>query len=408
MKLLLAAACAAALLITWPRCTEAEESGLTLEQALARARERAPAIAAAKGRIDEARGRLVGASVLLRDNPEIEGSAGARITDHGELLEGSFGIRQLFELGGRRSARIAGASAAIERESADSADVTRRVLRDTATAFWDALHAVERQHLAEIALSVTEETERIARRRYQAGDVGPLDANVAAATTARGRSEVLAEKARYEAAIGTLRVALGMGAGEPLTIRGDLRTRPRYTIAELLARVSARPDLQALDAGTREAGADVRLGRALRWPNVGLGATYERDDGNNLALGLVTVTLPVFDRGQGLTAESMARERRLEFELDATRRAVEVEVQSAFDVYERRAAAVDELERGALPALEENETLARRSYEAGQLSLAELLSIRREILDTRVEYLDRLHEAAAAAVELEASAGVLQ
>jgi cobalt-zinc-cadmium efflux system outer membrane protein len=408
MKLSLAAACAAALLIAWPRCTVAEESGLTLEQALARAREHAPAIAAAKGRIDEARGRLVGASVLFRDNPEIEGSAGARMTDHGELLEGSFGVRQLFELGGRRRARIAGASAAIERESADTADVTRRVLRDTATAFWDALHAAERQHLAEIALGVTEETERIARRRYQAGDVGPLDANIASAATARARSEVLAEKARYEAAVGSLRVALGMNAGEPLAIRGNLRPRPRYTMAELLARVSARPDLQALDAGTREAAADVRLGRALRWPNVGLGATYERDDGNNLALGLVTVTLPIFDRGQGLTAESMARERRLEFELDATRRAVEVEVQSAFEVYARRAAAVDELERGALPAVEENEGLARRSYEAGQLSLAELLSIRREILDTRVEYLDRLHEAAVAAVELEASAGVLQ
>jgi hypothetical protein len=42
---------------------------LTLEQTLDRARERAPLILAAQDRVEEARGRLLGAKVLLRDNP---------------------------------------------------------------------------------------------------------------------------------------------------------------------------------------------------------------------------------------------------------------------------------------------------------------------------------------------------
>jgi cobalt-zinc-cadmium efflux system outer membrane protein len=107
-------------------------------------------------------------------------------------------------------------------------------------------------------------------------------------------------------------------------------------------------------------------------------------------------------------AEGMARQQRIEFELEASRRALAVEVRAAFDAYERRIEAVTELERGALPALADNESLARRSYDAGQLSLAELLSIRRETVDTRKAYVDRLHDAALAGVELEAAAGVLQ
>ena len=94
--------------------------------------------------------------------------------------------------------------------------------------------------------------------------------------------------------------------------------------------------------------------------------------------------------------------------LEADRRTVGVEVQTAFTVYQRREDAVTELERNALPGLDDNEALARRSYEAGHLSLAELLLIRREILETKSEHLSRLLEAAVAGVEFEASAGVLQ
>ena len=407
MKHLLAAVCAAALTL-WPRSGVAEDETLTLEGALARARERAPAIVAAGGAIEEARGRLVGASVLLRDNPEIEASAGARMTDRGELLEGSLGVRQLFELGGRRAARIAGANAAVARASATTADATRRVLRDAAMVFWAAVHAGERQQLAEQAAALAEETRHIAERRHHTGDIGSLELNIATTAAARARSEVRAQMAIADGAIGALRVTLGMGADEPLVIRGDLRDHRRYVECELLAQAKQRPDLQALTAAVGEAQADVRLGRALQWPNLGLGAAYERDDGNNIAMGLVTVTLPVFERGQGVRAEAVARERRTEFEIEASRRAIDTEVRAALAVYQRRSEAVRELERDALPVLDENERLARRGFELGELRLADLLVIRREVLDTKSEYLGRLLEEALASVELEASAGVLR
>jgi cobalt-zinc-cadmium efflux system outer membrane protein len=211
-----------------------------------------------------------------------------------------------------------------------------------------------------------------------------------------------------DAALGTLRQTLGMDAEALLAVRGDLHDRPHYVLSELLARVAERPDLQAVAAEARQAQADQRLGRALQWPNLGLGASYERDDGNNVALGTVTLTLPLFERGQGLRAEAAVREHLARFVLEARRRNVNVEVQTAFTVYQRRENAVTELERNALPGLDDNEALAGRSYAAGQLGLAELLLIRREILETKSEHLSRLLEAAVAGVELAASAGVLQ
>ena len=53
---------------------------MTLQGALELARRRAPGIVAERLRVDEARGRLVGASVLLRENPVIEGGVTATLT----------------------------------------------------------------------------------------------------------------------------------------------------------------------------------------------------------------------------------------------------------------------------------------------------------------------------------------
>jgi hypothetical protein len=66
------------------------------------------------------------------------------------------------------------------------------------------------------------------------------------------------------------------------------------------------------------------------------------------------------------------------------------------------------LETGAIPGLDENETLTARSFEVGQLGLPELLLIRRELLETRLQYLDALLEAALARIDLEASAALLR
>ena len=102
----------------------------------------------------------------------------------------------------------------------------------------------------------------------------------------------------------------------------------------------------------------------------------------------MTVTLPMFSKGQEQRAVGSARAARLRAELDAARARVQLEVRAAFEAYDRRLAAVRVLEAEAIPGLDENEQLTTRSFEVGQLGLPDLLLIRRAIFDTRSEYLD--------------------
>jgi cobalt-zinc-cadmium efflux system outer membrane protein len=103
-----------------------------------------------------------------------------------------------------------------------------------------------------------------------------------------------------------------------------------------------------------------------------------------------------------------ARASRLRGELEALFRVSYTEVKAALDAYLEKLSAVEELEKNALPSVGENEMLARRSYEEGEIGLAELLLIRRETLETRLAYVDRLLDAAIAGVEVEFRSGVLR
>ncbi len=381
---------------------------ITLEQALARARTRGPQIVSAQGRIDEARGRLAGASVFLQENPTVETAIGPRLSPNGNTTDYDVSVSQSLEFGGRRGARIAGARAGIDRETAIGHDVLRRLLRDVSVSFARGLAAKERLKLSEQSSQIARELFQSMERRYQAGDVPVLDVNLARNSAARAHAELRSGQAAYASAIGDLRILLGMTAEEPLDIAGDFRERRHFDLATLTVQAAERPDLRALVAERTEAQADVRLGNGFRWPTIAPVFSSKRDQGDRVVQGGVNFTLPVFNRGQELQAVGQARALRLERELEASTRAVSVEVRTAYDVYNLQVSAVEELEREALPSLEENETLARRSFEEGEIGLAELLLIRREGFETRTAYAERLLDAAVARIELEARAGVLQ
>ncbi len=110
-------------------------------------------------------------------------------------------------------------------------------------------------------------------------------------------------------------------------------------------------------------------------------------------------------RGQGDAARARARARRATTTLELQTALARTEIDSARMTYEAHVAAVAILERDALPLSLENETSAAAAYKAGKLDLAELLLIRREVLDTRREHLDRLLDAALAATDLWSARG---
>lgn len=374
---------------------------LTLEAALERARHGAIAIRAARGRAAEAEARRQ-ARPALRDNPEVEAALGSR--ENSSPADFEVGLGQTFELGGRNGARRAMDEAGVGRETAEADATERTILREVRTAFLRGLHAAERLRLARATETEAAELERIAERRHAAGDVAALEVNLAASGLARARAGVKAAEAMEASALTELRTRLDIAAPTPLSLEGSLSDDRSYDASRFLAAIDDSPEIRALAHQLREAEAEVRLGRGLAWPELTPSVRYERDEGDRVLWAGLRVTLPLFDRGRELRAVGSIRADRLRLEIAATKRALVNQVQGLLAQHELRAAAVRELGANA-ERLADSEALARRSYEVGQIGLAELVVVRRETLDARQDLLDSLMELAQTRAELESLAG---
>lgn len=381
---------------------------LTFQQAVTMARERAPRTAVARARIEEVRGRLAGAQVRFRDNPVVDAAVGPRRLETGTVTDYELGVSQVFELGNRRDARIASAEAGIARESAVSDASTRQIVHDVAIMFVRALQAQTRIDVLTAAQALAKEAFDVAERRFRAGDIAVLDVNVARGAAARAASQSKAAEAERTAAIGELKALLGWtDAADPQPV-GSLMERVRDGLNLQIAAAGERPEVQSLVAEALEARADLRLGQAFKKPDLGAGFRISREEGHQAAAGFFSVGLPVFNAGQEQIATATARERRAGLERAAVESELDLRARAARATFALRVSATEPIERDVLPGLEENERLARRSFEVGELSLPDLLVIRREFVDTRLQYVDALAEAAAASIDWQMAAGVLR
>lgn len=378
---------------------------ITYERALSLARKQAPALVAARARAREA-GSEVDAASVWRFNPQITGSAGPRFRSGDTAVDWSLGAQQWLEIGGQRGSRVDAARAGAVAGEARREDVQRLLLREVSLAFVSALYWQRRVALAEEDLRIAEAIEHVTTRRHEVGDVGGLEKSVSALALVRARSDEDRARAKVIHAKGRLKALIGINATTDLEPRGDLRELgiPQASSKD----VSDRPDLRALRADIRQAEAEAELGRANRVPNIALGAVYSREESADIFRGTLTIALPVFDHGQGITTVAEARRDRVNTELDAAKSTAAIEAITLDATVRLLSAAARRFEEGGLATLERAEHLATASYEAGAIPLGELLALRRELIQAKLDYAELLLGAAISRTELAASTGAFR
>jgi cobalt-zinc-cadmium efflux system outer membrane protein len=390
------------------QASAAAQGVVSLEDALARARARAPDVLAARARVEESRARLIGASVRFRDNPLIDVDAGPRLRpDSSRSWDVAVSAGQTFETGGQRGARIAAARADIDHAAASADEATRVVLRDVALAYVTALGQQERVRLLRDNEQFTSDLRNAAERRYTVGDIAALDRNLATIASARARADRIRAESDLASSLQPLRFALGLASDAPLSVTGTLAREPASLA--VLQRASAQsPVLKAADAEIARSAADARLAAAARRPDLGVRLTAKREDDDHAVLGGLTITWPAFNRGQELLATADAARARVTAEREAASRLIQLDIAVGLESYRQRADAAGLLHDVALAAVMDNEDLARRSFDAGEMSLLDLLLVRQDATATRLAYIEALTDAALASIAVDARAGVLQ
>jgi cobalt-zinc-cadmium efflux system outer membrane protein len=383
---------------------------LDLKGALELARRSAPELAVRRARVAEAESLRAGAGVYPATNPVVDAALGPRIVGTDRTAVVGVGLSQTFELGPRVSARLRAVDAAVEAAGADSDAAALDLSREVATAFARALWARERLTLATDVEAIATKAAESAGRRAQAGETSGLELNVARGALARARADRKSLQARETAALAQLKLLLGLPHGTHLEPRGALDDLSVPGQAALLAATSKHPALRAARADLAEARAEEDLGDALAYPELGVGVRYENEDRNvHTVLGTFSVSVPIFEHGQGVSSRARAKRARAESELALRTQRLDSTVRASLEVLgmQRDAAHAFDSE-GGVEAFRDNVKLATKGFDAGETDLTSLLLLRRELIDTEAERIDRLLELRLAEIDLLHASGVLQ
>jgi cobalt-zinc-cadmium efflux system outer membrane protein len=383
---------------------------IDLGTALALARENSPLLEVARARLGEAQGDVTTAGLLLVENPEVDFGAGRRFLSEGGGAKTDFAasLSQRFETGGQRRHRIARAEANYSAAQATAADVRRVVSHAVGVAFFEALTAGDRAAVAAQNAELAENLYEIADSRVKGGAAAPLELHGARIRLAEARRRLLqAQLSQREAEIQLARV-IGIAPPHRFSLVGELpRAAMLPTLDELLQGASVKhPRVQAAQSEVDSSRSAVKLADAEAWPDISLGVGYDRDGGDDVVGGRVTVPLPLFDRKQGERARARARARRAVAEQRGRWLEVEADVRRSFARYEIALEAVREYDAAVLRAQEESLQLMKKMFEAGKIQYVEVVLLQRELLEGRLGYLDARLDLARSEVSARAASGL--
>lgn len=394
--------------------TAAAGRSLTLQEALALAQAGNPALRLRQAQLAAAEGQATDAAALLASNPQVWTERTRRRVSAPpgtpRQSEWAAGIEQSLELAGQRGHRREAAQEALAAVRLEIDDASRQLRAEVSQRFYRVLALQRRVEVEAQALRLFEDTAHAIERRRASGEDTRLDANVAVVEAERARNALAGIQEQLLQARADLAAGLQLDAGELPRAAGELQLTPlAYTRDELLQAALSQPRLQALQAREQSAQSRLRLERAARYPDVTVGVNVGREGPLDARERLTTVTLsvplPLFKHnaaGIGVASTELAQ---AQVERRAAERDAPAQVQALWSRLQSLQVRVERLQRLVLPTLADNERLALRSREVGQIGLLELLVTSRQSLDARRDLIDALLDYHATRAELEAAAG---
>lgn len=394
-------------LVAWPGAARAADP-IAEAEAVRAALDRPAVERAIEGRVE---GELAEAkSRYVVPNPVVAYQREQMLTPD-QQVEEQLTVSQQIDVSGSFALRAAASEQRAEAAGLEGKGLKRRIAAEARRRFYGVLFRQGRHAALVDWVARLGAARDVMRRREVAGDVSAYPRRRLERELRRAQAELARAQAERERAWYELLAFTGPLEGPEAwpRVRGELLPRPPPA-ADIDARVPLRPEIRALGleveaAALEEEAADLawvpQLGLIGGWRSV----VVEDRRLHGFVAG-VSLSLPIFDHGQGPSAraEALMKRTRAEAELTITRSTAEARAAHAAATRLQRAA--ETFEREAIPAAGELVRMAERGYEAGELRLLELLDAHRAAADDRLEALELAHVARLARIDLDWLAGV--
>jgi cobalt-zinc-cadmium efflux system outer membrane protein len=331
----------------------------------------------------EMRGRIS----TMTSNPQVYLQPGYRVAPvANQGVEVQASVMQSWNLAGLSSARVT--TARLE-EDVLSAQARARALEqrlDAARAWVDLWSAERVLEVVKQEAALGGDFVRLVEKAAAASAATKADLAEAKAYHAETRLNVIA--AEGEVVERGLALARVLAAGvDPLSASGDLPAAsvPMGTNRkDLVQRAANLPNVQA-----KALEADVEKARnieekAARGTSLSLGVYLQRDSpGGFVGYGAVGLTFPMFDQGERERSVTVARAAQLEGEKKREMTNVATDLALGLHEVDHSQEVVDTISGALVPALEETLANRLRIFEAGEATILEVITARRNLVNAR-------------------------
>lgn len=373
----------------------AREVSLSVESAAAFAIKNNPALAAARLRIEEARGRLDGAG--LRPNPELEWELSQNVRS----LEHGVGVAwmQKFPRTARLALEKAVSRAELAAAIAEVRDAERRLAGEVRTAAIGLLALEKERGLRTRQIANSDELTGFMTKRVQSGEAAAVDAAQVELESKQLSTQILMLNVEKSTLLGTLRPLLGVRTSDLIDITGTL-AEPGGLPGES-AVLSERGDYRAAKANAEAARQGVELARANKWEDITVGISASHDRTEDAPEGLsrdtmigfkVNVPLPLWNKNEGKIREALSTAKRTEKEIEAVAAQARAEAASARAEMVTLAKIVGDIDDKLIPAAKQIEEQLRTNYAAGLTPLPEVIRARGKRFELEAQRLDALRD----------------
>jgi cobalt-zinc-cadmium efflux system outer membrane protein len=371
-------ACAAAILIVpWLACP-ANARPLTLRTALQHALAASPRLTAAERDIGIASGQRIQAGKLI--NPELsyeqDNSFGSGPYRGTRSAETTLQISQLFELFGKREARIAVGTAGVETATIQRKAVRLEVLSETAIAFLTVLGTQRRIQILDDQISAIDKLSPLLQKRVDTGASSPAEVGRAEVASALVKADRERVRSSLASARRELSVLMGDAAPKFASVSGKLEALGRPpSFQSVIHAIDQNPQLVRWTAVYAQRNAELLVARLKPYPDVRISAGwrhFNETGSDGVRLG-ISVPIPIFDQNQGNILSAQENLAKVRAEREANRNTLIVIAGRAYDSLQGSLRELAILRTSAIPKARAAAEEISEGYGQGRYSLLEVL-----------------------------------
>jgi outer membrane protein TolC len=318
---------------------------------------------------------------------------------------------------------------------ASLAEQRQQTLADTATAYWNVYYQTKVAEIAQGAVQVAVEEQRVVRARVEAGDLAPVERSRVDALVVQAEASLLSAQNAAQSAGDELLLVIGEAPGQDLTLTTEPADPPAIELDEqgvVAEALASSPTVQvgrinehAAHLALREAsyGRLPQLDAEAQYTIGGTDITVGEDPEDKATLGDATanalasdlpywsigatLTVPLGNRtARGAFLDTRALAARATTEREALERGVDQAVRAQVRTLESARKSVS-LAEANLAFAEETLAAERALQNAGRAIQRDVLEAIRDVDDARVALAKARADAALALVELNRLRGSL-